>query len=115
MNILKLKGKLLHLRKIEIETRIIYESSQKEYKNLANNWLTNEAATLAETLYDGDACPVCGSEDHPDKAHREVRDCSYERSNLKLQIHRLANIESRLSDVAATYQSALKPVGAKKE
>ena len=49
---------------------LAYVAYKKHYEKLANDWLLNEAATLAEALHDGDACPVCGSVEHPEKAHR---------------------------------------------
>lgn len=41
---------------------------QKTYTEKENTWLNNQAVVLAGHLHDGDACPVCGSADHPHKA-----------------------------------------------
>ena len=52
---------------------------------MAQDWLNNEAATLAEMLHDGDNCPVCGSKEHPNKAHRG--EVAVTKEELKLQIN----------------------------
>lgn len=46
-----------------------YETKKQAYEQLSAEWLMSEAATLAHALQEGDACPVCGSHDHPNKAH----------------------------------------------
>ena len=91
---------------------ILYVDSKKEYETLAQDWLMNEAATLAEMLHDGEACPVCGSNDHPQKAHRgevEVTKEVLEKASVEL-----ARIESRYRTAVANYDSSFKQVMLKK-
>lgn len=91
---------------------ILYVESKKEYETLARDWLMNEAATLAATLHDGEACPVCGSGDHPQKAHRgevEVTKEELEKANDKF-----AGIESNYRTAVANYDSSFKQVTVKK-
>ena len=91
---------------------VLYVERKKEYEKLAQDWLMNEAATLAATLHDGEACPVCGSEDHPQKAHRgevEVTKEELEKANAKL-----ARIESNYRTAVANYDSSFKQVTVKK-
>ena len=38
------------------------------YRALENRWIGNQALILAASLHEGEACPVCGSSDHPAKA-----------------------------------------------
>ena len=45
-----------------------YERLHKEYVDLEKAWLSNQAVVLANHLHNGEACPVCGSLDHPQKA-----------------------------------------------
>ena len=47
---------------------VAYKSYRKKYDEMAQDWLNNEAATLAEMLHDGDDCPVCGSKEHPEES-----------------------------------------------
>lgn len=44
--------------------------SLNEYNELSRRYIEGQAGELAFNLKDGDACPVCGSKDHPSKASR---------------------------------------------
>ncbi|WP_337017028.1 SMC family ATPase [Oceanobacillus massiliensis] len=46
-------------------------STKEAYRNLEKAWLNNQAIILANHLHDGEACPVCGSVEHPNKAATE--------------------------------------------
>ncbi|SHF93406.1 AAA family ATPase [Ornithinibacillus halophilus] len=41
---------------------------KSKYSQLEDKWLTNQASVLATHLHEGEACPVCGSMEHPNKA-----------------------------------------------
>ncbi|WP_342505493.1 SMC family ATPase [Sporosarcina sp. FSL K6-2383] len=91
---------------------ILYAEIKKDYETLAQDWLMNEATALAATLHDGEACPVCGSSDHPQKAHRgevEVTKEELEKANAEL-----ARIESHYRTAVANYDSSFKQVTVKK-
>ncbi|AXH99513.1 SMC family ATPase [Sporosarcina sp. PTS2304] len=45
-----------------------YERSTVTYEKLESLWLSNQAELLASSLHAGEACPVCGSQEHPAKA-----------------------------------------------
>ncbi|MGM8213217.1 AAA family ATPase [Virgibacillus sp. W0430] len=56
----------------EVQTKqASFEKMKTAYKEVEKTWLHNQAAILASHLHDGDACPVCGSENHPNKAREE--------------------------------------------
>ncbi|MBT2570639.1 SMC family ATPase [Planococcus sp. ISL-110] len=42
-----------------------FEQSDLSYRQLETQWFANQAQILAAHLHDGEACPVCGSLDHP--------------------------------------------------
>ncbi|MDQ0154815.1 AAA family ATPase [Robertmurraya andreesenii] len=44
------------------------EDAKKLIEELEHRWLHGQAANLASKLRDGEACPVCGSEHHPQPA-----------------------------------------------
>ncbi|MUK90762.1 AAA family ATPase [Ornithinibacillus sp. L9] len=41
---------------------------KETYAKLEEAWVNNQASILASHLHDGEACPVCGSLEHPNKA-----------------------------------------------
>ena len=46
-----------------------YQESKKQYEKLEEAWVSGQASILAAHLHDGKPCPVCGSSEHPNKAH----------------------------------------------
>ena len=42
-----------------------FKAINEKYKSLEESFLRNQAGILASGLADGEACPVCGSSDHP--------------------------------------------------
>ncbi|RDW19380.1 AAA family ATPase [Oceanobacillus chungangensis] len=46
----------------------LFEQHKASYQQAEGSWLNNQAIVLAEHLHDGEACPVCGSLEHPNKA-----------------------------------------------
>lgn len=56
---------------VKMKQKAFVEINQS-YKKLENAWLHEQASLLADHLHDGEACPVCGSIEHPNKATREA-------------------------------------------
>lgn len=44
-----------------------FKEVEASYQAMENDWLANQAQILAASLYDGEACPVCGSTEHPQR------------------------------------------------
>ncbi|WP_226674564.1 AAA family ATPase [Mesobacillus jeotgali] len=77
----KLKRLGNHSQKVK-QVRSSFESRKGEFNQavsrlndakaaveaLEQKWLHSQAAVLAASLHEGSACPVCGSEDHPEPA-----------------------------------------------
>lgn len=55
------------LNKQITEEETAYNIAQNKYEQLEDQWLHSQASILATHLHDGEACPVCGSTDHPNK------------------------------------------------
>lgn len=64
---LRLEHKLEGLADQSAMDKDRFEQAQKTYQLMEHDWFANQAALLASKLHDGDACPVCGSLDHPAK------------------------------------------------
>ena len=101
------------LEKAQTEREVTYTAFKEKYNKMAQDWLNNEAATLAELLHDGEDCPVCGSSEHPNKAHR--KDVSVSKSELELANKQLEKVESNYRTAKADYESVLIQLTVKKE
>ncbi|WP_434401264.1 SMC family ATPase [Planococcus sp. 11815] len=64
---LRLEQKLEGLAEQSAGDQAKFEQAQKAYQTMEHDWFANQAALLASNLHDGEACPVCGSLDHPAK------------------------------------------------
>ncbi|MFC4711507.1 SbcC/MukB-like Walker B domain-containing protein [Planococcus dechangensis] len=64
---LRMKHKLEGLADQSAVDKDRFEQALKTYQSIEHDWFANQAALLASKLHDGDACPVCGSFDHPAK------------------------------------------------
>lgn len=63
-----LTKELNSLQQTLVKDEQAYKEKEKIYDEKETAWLNNQAAVLANHLHDGEACPVCGSMEHPDKA-----------------------------------------------
>jgi exonuclease SbcC len=54
-----------------LEKQVQFDAVKTEYMTLENEWFANQARVLAAHLHDGEACPVCGSEEHPNKNEQD--------------------------------------------
>lgn len=48
-----------------------FSKAKEQYQRQEEAWIANQAIVLANHLHDGEACPVCGSIEHPNKATME--------------------------------------------
>lgn len=64
----ELTEQLTELEKTRQHKRQELDREKKKYTRLEDAWLGNQAHILAVHLHDGEACPVCGSYEHPVKA-----------------------------------------------
>jgi len=77
----------------------IYEQEKERYKQLEATWLNNQAAVLASHIHDGEACPVCGSVHHPEKASHQEGEVSREQLDV---------FKKKVEKKEAVYQEAAK-------
>lgn len=74
------------------------QEAKRIYGEAKQQWLVSEAVALAAELQEGDACPVCGSQDHPNKAHATEQHVSEEE---------LQNFEQGVNQSSERYQLAV--------
>ncbi|WP_461181170.1 SbcC/MukB-like Walker B domain-containing protein [Virgibacillus kimchii] len=74
------------------------EETKAAYAKLESSWLANQAVVLASHLHDGEACPVCGSHDHPNKAVHQEESVSKEQ---------LESLKKELDEKDTTYRETL--------
>ncbi|MGV8905310.1 MAG: AAA family ATPase [Acetobacterium sp.] len=80
-----------------------YENLQKTVKSLQNK---NREAKLREQLIAGEACPVCGSKEHPIEGQPRLSDNSEELKDLEndqmLKENKLSNLNSEISELTGS-------------
>jgi DNA repair protein SbcC/Rad50 len=76
-----------------------YWTCKADYDELEQKWFNNQAAILAGTLNEGEACPVCGSEHHPVKSHEKIEEV--------VSKEQLENEKKRLSEAENHYRTAI--------
>lgn len=79
-----------------------YNNQLVKYEQLENQWMSSQAYVLAVTLHDGEPCPVCGSVEHPNKAHIET--AVVDEKVLKAEKQQLLQAEKEKNDAFVDYQ-----------
>ncbi|WP_080875019.1 AAA family ATPase [Oceanobacillus timonensis] len=77
----KYRDKLAQIQKGETdqkEKEAVYLQKKEHYTRLEQAWFANQAHVLATHLHEGEACPVCGSLEHPSLAATQEAEVSKE-------------------------------------
>lgn len=68
-----------------VELKKDFQKAERQLKETRNDWQTAKSAyfsqlsvVLAGELLEGEPCPVCGSKEHPEKAHAKAEDVTKE-------------------------------------
>lgn len=99
--------KILLYKKAEEKLRSATENYQKTYENYtvyAQRYISGITGTLAEKLKDGEACPVCGSTSHPQKAKKS--DVHVSESEVKQKEKEMGTCFEMLSKKQKEYEAA---------
>ncbi|MCG5104048.1 AAA family ATPase [Oceanobacillus alkalisoli] len=87
----------------EIEKKVTsitasYTKAKESYQEKENSWLSNQALVLAGHLHEGEACPVCGSFEHPEVATSSDRSVTREELQLaKASLEEMENAYRQIS------------------
>src|SRR5690606_26688000 len=99
----KLKQTHMQIKKEKQEKDEAYQQVKKHYDLLEEKWLNGQASILANHLHNGDACPVCGSLTHPNKADHQEEFVS--REQLESMRKQLNEVSNHLSEAAGQLKS----------
>ncbi|WP_239615100.1 AAA family ATPase [Cohnella mopanensis] len=100
----ELDRRIVELSKHEEEREKIVRGRRAEHDRLESLWLEGQAGLLATHLHDGKACPVCGSEEHPNKAIAVANVPS--REGLQAAKDQLRQAEQELNEAQAQAAAA---------
>ena len=98
-------NKLKELVNVEKEYKIMCDSYDKQntlYENMKRKYYLNISVEIADTLVDGEECPVCGSKEHPKKA--VATECDFTKEDLEEAEIQLKNIDSLRKTNEATIE-----------
>ncbi|WP_341202440.1 AAA family ATPase [Planomicrobium okeanokoites] len=78
----------------------VYSEALTKYKLIEESWFANQAHLLAVQLKDGEACPVCGSHEHP-VIHQEATGAAVTKEQLDQEKSRLDALDNAYRNAAA--------------
>ena len=88
-----LKTELSGFEEDIVSKKEAYINQKNSYEEMEVRWLNSQSVILAQRLQDGQACPVCGSLDHPVKT-TSITEVEISREKLDAERTRLAEFES---------------------
>lgn len=100
----KLTNELMEREQQRIKWTSTFKDTKNEFENLQHKWLSDQASRLAETLIEGDPCPVCGSTHHTSKSRSHDGD-SISREELDVKRKQLTEVESTFRSAEVKYES----------
>ena len=79
------------------------DEKNEEYKGALKSYLDQQAGVIAEMLIEGEACPVCGSLSHPNKAKRsDTAPTKEELDAIKAEYEAAVSLAREASEKSAT-------------
>ncbi len=96
------------------EKEMLYRKYKKDYDTTEQRWFDDQAAMLAESLREGEACPVCGSEHHPAKSHKTIEG-ALSKEQLEKQKEQLAQVEKQYRLATINVENCLQLLNEKKK
>lgn len=78
-----LKNEQVVLEKASAEASELQKTAEQEYENIQSQWAKLQINELAKLLKPGEACPVCGSLEHPSPAFGDEETVSVTENQVK--------------------------------
>lgn len=85
-----------------------YEKQNNLYENMRKKYYLNISVEIAESLVDGEECPVCGSKNHPKKA--TTTNSSYTKEDLEKEEKKLKLIDEKRKIAEASIEQINKTI-----
>ena len=104
-------NKIAELNNAEKEYKVMCDSYDKQnalYENMKRKYYLNISVEIADTLIDGEECPVCGSKEHPKKAI--ATECEYTKEDIEHAEKQLKNIDGLRKTNEATIEQVRKTI-----
>ena len=104
-------NKITELNNAEKEYKVMCDSYDKQntlYENMKRKYYLNVSVEIADTLIDGEECPVCGSKEHPKKAI--AIECEYTKEDIEHAEKQLKNIDDLRKVSEATIEQVRKVI-----
>lgn len=104
-------NKTAELNIVEKEYKVMcddYDNQNSLYESMKRKYYLNISVEIADTLIDGEECPVCGSKEHPKKA--VSNECEYTKEDLEHAEKQLKNIDNLRKTKEATIEQVRKVI-----
>ncbi len=104
-------NKIIELNNAKKDYKVICDSYDKQntlYESMKRKYYLNISIEIAETLIDGEECPVCGSKEHPKKAI--AIECEYTKDDIEKAEKQLKIIDGLRKTNEATIEQVRKAI-----
>ncbi|PSL40423.1 exonuclease SbcC [Planomicrobium soli] len=92
----------------------LYQVAAAEYAELESSWFADQARVLAEQLHEGEACPVCGSLEHPNKTGN-LHESTVSKEQLDFEKSKLVEVDNQFRNASARFMALTEQVDNKKQ
>lgn len=103
-NIDRIREECIIAREENKKYESLYKTEKKEFEVLQNDFIKGFASKMAESLKEGEPCPVCGSIHHIKIIHSDVSNIPSE-EDVKRKSEKVEIILKKYNDASATFEA----------